>query len=183
VIGTLSLTSWLKAHTQFRSVVLYFIASVLGGLLFLLSSHFSPLSGFLLSLSLFLKIGLFPFHFWVVTVLRDLSLVHLCFFLGPAKFGLIFLLVNSHFTSINLPLLALVFGLQVAYVSQSLFHLLYASGSCILLWCVLLGPSCFCSFFISYLLSLFAVSILHFRLLRPFVAFLNLGGLPPLTFF
>lgn len=133
MIGTLSITSWLKAHTQFLSVVLYFIASVLGGLLFLLSSLVLPLSGFLLSLSLFLKIGLFPFHFWVVTVLRDLSTVHLCFFLGPPKFGLIFLLVNSHFPSINLPLLALVFGLLVAYISQSLSLLLYASGSCQLL--------------------------------------------------
>jgi len=183
VIGTLSISSWLKAHCQFRSLVLYFIASVLGGLLFLLSSLVSSLSGFLLSLSLFLKLGLFPFHFWVITVLRDLSLVYLCFFLGPAKFGLIFLLVNSHFPSINPAFIALVFGLHVAYVSQSLSLLLYASGSCLLLWCVLLGPSCFCSFFISYLFSLLAVSMLHFRYLRPIVAFLNLGGLPPLTFF
>jgi len=183
VIGTLSLTAWLKTQAQYQAVVLFFIVSVLGGLLFLLSRLESPLRGTVIFISLFLKLGLFPFHFWVATVLRDLSLLFLCFFLGPAKFGLLFLLVFCQDPSFCLPFFSLLFGLQVANVSLSLPLLLYASGSCQLIWFILLGPSFFCSFYCTYLLSLMAVASLCFRLLGPIVAFLNLGGLPPLTFF
>lgn len=183
VIGTLSLTAWLKSQAQFHSVVLFFVVSVLGGLLFLLSRFESPLRSTVFCISLFLKLGLFPFHFWVTTVLRDLSLLFLCFFLGPAKFGLLFLLVFCQCPSFCFPFIALLFGLLVAYVSQSISLLLYASGSCQLLWYFFLGPSFFCSFYTTYLFSLIAVASLGFRILGPIIAFLNLGGLPPFTFF
>lgn len=183
VIGTLSLTAWLKTQAQFHSVVLFFVVSAVGGLLFLLSRAETPLRGTVLCLSLFLKIGLFPFHFWVITVLRDLSLLFLCFFLGPAKFGLLFLLVFCQCPYLWLPLMALLFGLLVAYVSQSISLLLYASGSCQLIWYMQLGPSFFCTFFCTYLFSLIAVASLALRVLDPLVAFLHLGGIPPFSFF
>jgi len=183
VIGTLSLTACLKTQAQFHSVVLFFIVSVLGGLLFLLSRAETPLRGTVFCLSLLLKLGLFPFHFWITTVLRDLSLLFLCFFLGPAKFGLLFLLVFCQCPHFCFPLIALLFGLMVAYVSSSFSLLLYASGSCQLIWFIHLGPSYFCSFYCTYIFSLIAVASLGFRILGPIVAFLNLGGMPPYTFF
>ena len=183
VIGTLALSSWLKVRCRFVVVVLYFIVSAVSGLLFLAGSLLSSHSFLLIQLSLSIKLGLFPFQFWVLPVLSELSLSSLCFFLGPTKISLLYLLVSTKFCSLLLPCLALVFGLFVLFTSCSLSLVLYASGSCQLIFLILLGPSPFPVFYFSYLLSLLAISLIDFKLLRPLVAFLCLGGMPPFTFF
>lgn len=183
VLGSLGVTSWLKSHIFYSSTVLFFVVSVLGGLFFLLSRIDTHLQGVLLIVSLFLKIGVFPFHFWVLRVLCDLGTSALCFFLGPAKVGYLFLLVSSSPSHLGLPLLALSFGLHLSFCSSSLYLLLYASGSCQILFLCLLGGSFFYPFFFAYLLSLFAISSTSYSIISPIVAFLRLGGVPPLPFF
>jgi len=63
VIGTLSITAWLKNILPSSSLVLYFVISVLGGLLFLLGSCAWLQQYPIIILALLLKIGLFPFQF------------------------------------------------------------------------------------------------------------------------
>lgn len=183
VVGTISLSGWLKLKATSSSVVSYFIVSALGGLLYLLGSSSPFAQSQLVCLALFLKLGLFPFHFWVLKVLVGLSPLELCLFLGPMKLGLLFLLVSSAPTSLFLPTLSLFWGTYLIFISGSLSLLLYSSGSCLVLWLVLLGPHKFSQFYITYLLRLTTVALCFLNLFSPIIAFLSLGGLPPLPFF
>ena len=63
VLRTLSACGWLKTSLPRDALVLYFVVSVLGGLLFLVSSCEFQFSSVLLQLALLLKIGFFPFQF------------------------------------------------------------------------------------------------------------------------
>lgn len=63
VLSTLSTCGWLKSRIPRDALVLYFVVSVLGGLLFLVSSCEFFLSCLLLQLALLLKLGFFPFQF------------------------------------------------------------------------------------------------------------------------
>lgn len=110
VIGTLSICAWLKSFLPSSSLVLYFVISVLGGLLFLLGSCAWLTQYPIVILALLLKIGLFPFQFWIIKVLSHLPLMSLCFFLGPMKTGLLYLLLNTSSTSLSLAGLSLLLG-------------------------------------------------------------------------
>jgi len=87
------------------------VISCLGGLLFLLSCSEAGLSGLVLQLSLLLKLGFAPFQFWVHKVLSHLSLLQLCFFLGPTKVGLLWLLVSNSHSSLVLASASLLVGI------------------------------------------------------------------------
>jgi len=63
VLGSLSLCSWLKAYVHTSALVLYFVISCLGGLLFLASSSEYWASSLVIQLSLLLKLGFAPFQF------------------------------------------------------------------------------------------------------------------------
>lgn len=89
VIGSLSVCGWLKTKVPSDALVLYFVVSALGRLLFLVRCSEFVLSSILLQLALLLKIGLAPFQFWVFKVLFPLNIASLCFFLGPLKVGLL----------------------------------------------------------------------------------------------
>ena len=89
VLGSLSVSCWLKTKVTTDAIVLYFVVSVLGSLVFLVSWSGQSFSIALLQLSLMLKLGLAPFQFWVFKVLSPLDLSSLCFFLGPTKVGLL----------------------------------------------------------------------------------------------
>ena len=88
-MGSLSVCGWLKAKVSSDALVLYFVVSALGRLLFLVRCSEFALSATLLQLALLLKLGLAPFQFWVFKVLSPLSVPSLCFFLGPLKVGLL----------------------------------------------------------------------------------------------
>jgi len=136
-----------------------------------------------MQVSFFLSLGLFPFHFWVQKVLVDLTRFDLCLFLGPMKFGLLFLLVSLASHSLVLPLVSLFWGAYLIFISSGLPLILYSSGSCLVLWLVLLGQPLFFRFYVSYLLSLVPIGLFGLVNFSPVVAFLGLGGLPPLPFF
>merc|ERR1712105_347715 len=104
--ATLCTIGWLKSSLPASSLVLYFVVSVMGSLLCLLSSvswFFSPL---LLMLGLFLIMGLAPFHFWVMPTLSYFSLPSLVFFLGPLKLGYLFLFIRGSPSFLPLPFLS-----------------------------------------------------------------------------
>jgi len=183
VLGTLSVCGWLKQIVAANALVLYFVISVIGRLLFLVSSRDLLLSSILLQLALLLKLGLAPFQFWVYKVLAPIDISSLCFFLGPLKVGLLWLVVNVVHSSLLLASASLVLGIIVLWLSPQKHLVLYASGSCQLLVLVLLGPSAFPSYFSIYLLALLGIFWVSTGYISPFFAFLGLGALPPLTIF
>jgi len=183
VIGSLSVCGWLKAKVNTDALVLYFVISVVGSLLFLVSSREVFCSSLIIFLALLLKIGLAPFQFWVFKVLTTLDISRLCFFLGPLKVGLLWLTINLVHPSLPLASASLVVGLVVLWVSSQAYLVLYASGSCQLLILVLLGPSAFALYYSIYLIALTGVVWFSKGTVSPFLAFLGLGALPPLTIF
>jgi len=182
-LGTLSILVWLSCFVDSSSLCVYFLSSVLGGLLFLLSSIECWASHILLQCAVTLKLGLAPFHFWVFNLLRYLPPPTLCLFLGPAKVGLLRLLVSFKSISLSLAAFSLVLGLTWLWLSNSLCLILYSSGSCQFIIYILLGTQHFSIYFLIYSLSLFAVQSIHFAYISPVLAFLCLAGLPPLTMF
>lgn len=183
VIGSLSVSGWLKAKVPSDALVLYFVVSALGRLLFLLRCSEFVLSNILLQLALLLKLGLAPFQFWVFKVLLPLNITSLCFFLGPLKFGLLWLIVNITHPSLILASASLCLGIIILWLSSQIQIVLYASGSCQLLFLVVLGPSIFPLYYVVYLLALLGVSWFRSKIISSFFAFLSLGALPPLTMF
>jgi len=140
-------------------------------------------SELVLLLSLLLKLGLPPFQFWVYVVLRSLSLPDLCFFIGPLKTGLLWLLISSSLNALFFVSLSLIIGILLLWHSSSIHLLLFGSGLCQIVIFVCLGPSVFPLYFSIYLLALLGVSVSQSSLLSPFLAFLRLGSIPPLSIF
>lgn len=103
----------MKAKVSTDALVLYFVISVVGSLLFLVSSREVFCSSLIIFLALLLKLGLAPFQFWVFKVLTTLDLSRLCFFLGPLKVGLLWLSINIVHPSLPLASLSLFLGLIV----------------------------------------------------------------------
>jgi len=183
ILGTLSSSGWLKSLIPIESVVQYFAVSVLGSLIFLASASLSFSSSITLQIALLLKLGLAPFHFWVFKVLRSLSIPSLCFFLGPIKFGLLYLFTAINSPSLALSSVSLLFGTYMLWVTSSLGLILYASGSCQLLIFVLVGPGLLPHYFLIYCLALSGLYFFSIHKLSALFALLRLGALPPLSIF
>lgn len=183
VLGSLSSCGWLKTKLQSDAVVLYFVVSVIGSILFLLGCNNIILSSLLQQLALLLKLGLAPFQFWVYKVLRCLAIPDLCFFLGPLKFGLLWLIVNIQYPSLILASASLFVGVILLWLTERVHLVLYASGSCQLIILVFLGSSLFPVYYFIYLLSLLGIAWFNSHIISSFVAFLGLGALPPFTIF
>jgi len=79
----------MKTKVASDTLVLYFVVSVIGSLLFLVSCSTVYFSSLLIQLALLLKLGLAPFQFWVFKVISSLDIPSLCFFLGPLKVGIL----------------------------------------------------------------------------------------------
>lgn len=95
VISTVCSLGFLKPFLSSSSLVLFFLVSVLGGLLFLGGSLQIPYLTIVAQVGLILKLGLVPFHFWVVTIVPQLSGFPTYIFLGFLKLGPLWLLINS----------------------------------------------------------------------------------------
>ena len=158
VIGSLSVCGWLKPKICSDALVTYFVISVLGSLLFLVCCSGSFVSLFILQIALSLKLGIAPFHFWVYKVLSSLRVSDLCFFLGPSKVGLLWLLVSMHSPSLLLVSASFWLGLSLLILSSSLSLVLFASGATQLLILVLLGPSAFPIYYSIYLTALLGIT-------------------------
>lgn len=183
VVGSLSVCGWLKPKIPSDALVLYFVVSALGRLLFLVSCSEFVLSNILLQLALILKLGFAPFQFWVFKVLFPLNITSLCFFLGPLKVGLLWLIVNITHPSLVLASASLCLGIILLWLSSQIQLILYASGSCQLLILVVLGPTVFPLYYSVYILALLGVYWFETNIISSYFAFLSLGALPPLTMF
>jgi len=157
VIGSLSSCGWLKTRVASDTLVLYFVVSVIGSLLFLISCSTVYFSRLVIILALLLKLGLAPFQFWVLKVISSLDISRLCFFLGPIKVGQLWLVVSAAHTSLLLSAASTLLGIIILWLSSQPSLVLYASGSCQLLILVLLGPASFPLYYFIYLLALLGI--------------------------
>merc|ERR1712042_258 len=162
---------------------IYFISSVLGGLLFVFSSLSSSLPPFFTFSSLLLLLGFFPFQFWSFSVLSHLSLFRVCIFLGPIKFGYLWLLLESPTYYFWLGLLRLSTGLLILYTSNTAWALLWASSSALLFQLLLLDTLLGLIYYVVYSLSLLSISYFHLNSHPLTLPFLGLAGIPPLGIF
>lgn len=92
VLSSLCTLGLLKFYLPAGHLVLIFIPSVTGGLLFLAGSVLVSDFTFVLEVGLFLKLGLVPFHWWLVKVLPCLRGLFLWVLLCLSKVGPLFLL-------------------------------------------------------------------------------------------
>merc|ERR1712212_1322805 len=129
VLGSLSITLWLKPRLPPDSLALYFVISVLGSLLFCISNSISTPIRFLDCLGLLLLLGFCPFQFWVHKVLVHLDLFSLFLFLGPIKLRYLYLLLLSLRSFWLLGLLPFLMGAVLLFCSGALWTILYSSGS------------------------------------------------------
>ena len=150
VLGTLSTTLWLKPRLPSDSLALYFVVSVLGSLLFCISSSFSTPIRLLDCLGLLLLLGFSPFQFWVYKVLVHLDLFSLFFFLGPIKMSFLYLLLLSLRSFWLLGVLPFLVGALVLYSTGALWTILYSSGSLHVLLLFFMDPTFFVLFFSIY---------------------------------
>jgi len=183
ILSTLSFVGWLKCQINSSALSLFFVASLISSLLFLLGTLSGPFSHILIQLSILLKLGYAPFQFWVYKILPLMNFNNLVMFLGPFKFGFLMLFshLNCTFTPFVLP--SLLLGIVLLCVSSSLHLVLYASGSRMFFFLTLLGGPCSLIFIFIYNLSLLLVLCWHFGLSSLFFALLSLVGLPPLGMF
>jgi len=183
VLSTLSFVGWLKGQVDSSALSLFFVASLVSSLLFLLGTLSGPFSHILIQLSILLKLGYAPFQFWVYKMLPVMKTSCLVLFLGPFKLGFLALFssLNSTFTPFALP--SLFLGIVLLCTSSSLSIVLYASGSRMFFFLTLLGGPCSFLFILIYNLSLLLILCWHFGLSSLFFALLSLVGLPPLGMF
>merc|ERR1712212_116292 len=99
--------------------------------------------------------------------------------LGPAKFGLLYILVSSHSTSVSFASCSLLLGLSWLWQASSASLILYSSGSCQLIIFILLGPSFFHYLFFSLLSFLVCHSLHLLWFPQPFSGFPLFGWSSP----
>jgi len=95
VLSTLCSVCYFKSVLSPSPLVVFFISSVIGGLIFLAGILLLSSTCWVSNIGLLLKLGLSPFHFWAVRVVIFLSGWCLFVFLGLLKLGPMFLLLNS----------------------------------------------------------------------------------------
>merc|ERR1712212_248587 len=95
----------------------------------------------------------------------------------------LWLLVCSSSTALFLVSVSLIIGILLLWNTSTIQLLLFGSGLCQTFIFVILGPRIFPLYFSIYLLALFGVSVSQSSLLSPFLAFLRLGSIPPLSIF
>jgi len=183
VLGSFSSAGLLSLSLTPVPLATFFVSSVLGGLLFIISSFRSSVPALLSGLALMLCLGFFPFQFWSLVVLSHLPLRVSCFFLGPMKLGYFFLLLDLNISICSLGMIALLLGTLLFFHCTTLSGLLWSSSSCLLLPIVLLGSYNGFLYFAIYCLALLCLSSYRILGLSLFLCFSGLGGLPPLLMF
>ena len=183
MVGSLSSTAWLSPRLPSVSLGLYFIISVLGSLLFCLGYSWSAPSPLLCCLGPLLLLGYCPFHFWVPKVLLHIDILSLLLFLGPIKFGYLYLLLITILSFWWLVFLPFFVGLLLLYSTGALSLIIYSSGSVQLFILIFMDSSFFVLYYSIYLLRLFVLALPSTGLISLFMAMLFLIGIPPLGMF
>lgn len=94
-LGFLAVTCLLNKNQKFRSISSYFLIQALGSSLFIVSlillrtpssSFFILMVSLIYNISLTIKIGLFPFHFWVINLVPKLNWIRIFLLASVQKF-------------------------------------------------------------------------------------------------
>merc|ERR1712142_175080 len=165
------------------SLATYFIVSAIGSLIYLLSTIYNGPASLLTCLSILLLIGIFPFQFWIFKVISFLKPWSLFVFLGPMKFGYIFLLVSNYLNFITLLSGSALVGLFVLYSSTNYNLFVYGSSATHTFLLSLIGTSLATWYFSIYVLSLLGVTLSQSSNLSTFIGFVILAGIPPFGMF
>ena len=183
VLSTISSVCYFKHYLSAPCLVLYFICSVVGGLLYLGGALSFYYTSWLINIGLLLKLGLAPFHFWLVKVASYLSNFPLFIMLGFLKVGPLYLLVSGSGTLFFWGVLSLAFGIILIFRATSLSYVLVGSG--LLLFWVLstLSPWFFVPYILAYNISLVLCCCPFWLSISTLLAFLSLAGLPPFPLF
>jgi len=183
VLGTLSTTGYFKPFLPAHSLVLLFICSVVGGLLFLVGSLHPTTNTLFSNLGLLLKLGLAPFHFWMVKVVVLVTEFSSFVLLGLMKVGPLFLLIDCPSFTLVWGILSFSVGLPVLFSCTSVNLVLLGSG--LLQFWVLsaLQASTFYFYLSAYLIRVLLCCCAHTFHVSYLLAFLSLAGLPPFLLF
>jgi len=183
VLSSISSVSYFKQYLSSPCLVLYFICTVVGGLLYLGGALSFYYTSWLINLGLLLKLGLAPFHYWLVKVASSLSKLPLFTMLGFLKVGPLFLLVSGSGTLFFWGVLSLIFGIILIFRATSVSYVLVGSG--LLLFWVLsnLSPWFFVPYIVAYNISLLLCCCGICLSISTLLAFLSLAGLPPFPLF
>lgn len=182
-LQSISFVSLLSLTNSHKIGVSYYIPSVIGGLLWLVGSFCFPFMPYLIFLGLSLKLGLFPFTGWAVSVCLGLRPHQLFFFLGPLKVGLLYLIIFSSPVCFPLSFLSFVFGLVMLSSSSSFFLILLSSSLITFFYFTFISPFAFIFYLCTYLVTLFLLSGLPGLECSLLTALLGLAGLPPFSLF
>nr|ASV72601.1 NADH dehydrogenase subunit 2 [Bathynella cf. rufa JHS-2017] len=189
----------------------YFFIQTFSSILMLFSIIMSKVNvsfNFILGLSLFLKIGVAPFHFWFLDMLYNINYVELLLLMTLQKLPG-FYMISYYFSSFkNLMLIVMlisaVIGAIMGFSSKSIFFILGASSLSHSSWIMLAmlnNNLLWLSYFIMYSIMLTMLMIMlnnmmlklfNFQIMYKieknkqillFFIFLSLGGIPPFSGF
>lgn len=113
VLSSICSLSYLKPHLPSPSLVLFFLASAVGGLIWFCGSLLFGSLQVVSSIGLLMKLGLVPFHWWMVRVVCILSGFVLFVTLRLIKFGPMVLLVHSSDTVFFYGLLSVIISIPM----------------------------------------------------------------------
>lgn len=183
VLNGLCAVGYFKAYLQSTSLVLIFIASCVGSLVYIggmLSSFSIPT---FISLGLLCKLGLFPFHFWVVKGVISLMGFPLFTFLGLQKLGPLYLFLRTYRPLALLGMASAFLGLIIILSSFSV-NIVLVGSSFLQFWILVTQPLfMFFIFFPAYLIRLLFCCHTFPNLVSPMLSWLSLAGLPPFALF
>jgi len=183
VLGRLCSLGYLKSSLTGPCLSLFFLCRALGTLIFFLSCALDTCFSHLSGLGLLLSLGLPPFQYWSLCVVRALDIFSLFIFLGVIKSGYLYLYISSSSSFFLLSSISLIVGFIIFYASTSVSYLLFSSGAMNLIAYTLMGINLFLFFYFIYLLSFFSIVLISYSLVSPIIAFSSLAGLPPLGTF
>nr|QNV11800.1 NADH dehydrogenase subunit 2 [Planorbis planorbis] len=180
-----------------ESAMKYFLIQSLSSALLLISGIFlfELLSSiefynllFLLSMSI--KLGFFPGHFWVISIIENLSMMSNMMVLGPLKvapFGFLSLVTeNNNNLLLLMGLMSAIMGALLGFNQTNIRAVLGASSISHSGWIIM--SLCFgfmWYYLVSYILILMLtfISMKNFEFFTSLVCIISLSGLPPFLMF
>nr|QLY89597.1 NADH dehydrogenase subunit 2 [Planorbis carinatus] len=180
-----------------ESAMKYFLIQSLSSALMLISGIFLfeilfsiEFYNLLFLLSMSIKLGFFPGHFWVISIIENLSVLSNTFVLGPLKiapFGFLSLVIsNNNNMLMILGLFSVIVGAMLGFNQTNIRAMLGASSISHSGWIIM--SLCFgfmWYYLMSYILILMItfISMKNFEFFTSLICIISLSGLPPFLMF